>query len=309
MGTSRPEKLYIYDQHHFLHGSRWDEFVPREGDIIVSTSMKAGTTWMMTILANMLYAEGNFPTSVDTLAPWLDSRVSPFKELLESLEAQKDRRFIKTHLPLHALPYFDECRYIVVGRDTRDVFMSVVNHHNSYTEEVYARITEFDQAIGRSFPRAFGDIHEMWRLWMTTAWFDNETDGYPYWSHLTHCQSWWDFKHLPNIMFVHFNDLLSNTADEIRRVAEYLSIRLDDDRVNDIVERVSFDRMKQDFDKILSNAAKVWHGGVAAFMHKGTNGRWRDVLSDDELVLYEQATARVLTPDAAKWLEHGRKVS
>ena len=144
---------------------------------------------------------------------------------------------------------------------------------------------------------------------MTTAWFDNETDGYPYWSHLTHCQSWWDFKHLPNIMFVHFNDLLSNTADEIRRVAEYLSIRLDDDRVNDIVERVSFDRMKQDFDKILSNAAKVWHGGVTAFMHKGTNGRWRDVLSDDELVLYEQATARVLTPDAAKWLEHGRKVS
>ncbi len=144
---------------------------------------------------------------------------------------------------------------------------------------------------------------------MTTAWFDNETDGYPYWSHLTHCQSWWGFKHFPNIMFVHFNDLLSNTADEIRRVAEYLSVQLDDDRVNDIVARVSFDRMKQNFDKILSNAAKIWQGGVAAFMHKGTNGRWRDVLSGDELVLYEQAVARVLTPDAAKWLEHGRKVS
>jgi aryl sulfotransferase len=309
MSASHPEKRYAYDNHHFLDGSRWSVYKPRTDDIIVSTSMKSGTTWMMTILANMLYENGEYPAPVDELAPWLDMRLPPLDVVAAALEAQTKRRFLKTHLPLHGIPFFDECRYIVVGRDTRDVFMSLVNHHQSYTDELHAILAEYDEMLGRSFPQDLGDIHEMWRLWMTTSWFDNETDGYPYWSHLTHCQSWWDFKHLPNILFVHFNDLLSDTAGEIRRVADYLSIALDDDRVGDIVERVSFKRMKQDFAQINAKAPLVFHGGGDAFMHKGTNGRWREVLSDAELELYDQAVARVLTPDAARWLEHGGKIN
>ena len=305
MSSSRPEKRYSYDTHHFLDGSRWRAYKPRADDIIVSTSMKSGTTWMMTILANMLYENGKFPTPVDELAPWLDMRLPPLDVVVAALEAQTKRRFLKTHLALHGLPFYDECRYIVVGRDGRDVFMSLVNHHQSYTDEVITILAEYDEALGRSFPRDLGDIHNMWRLWMTKSWFDNETDGYPYWSHLTHCQSWWDFKHLTNILFVHFNDLLSDTAGEIRRVADYLSIALDDNRVDDIVERVSFKRMKRDFAQINAKSPQVFRGGADSFMHKGTNGRWREVLSEAELKLYDQAVARVLTPDAARWLEHG----
>lgn len=308
MSSSRPEKHYPYDTHHVLDGSRWRAYKPRENDIIVSTSMKAGTTWMMTIVANLLYENGKFPTSIEELAPWLDMRLQPLDVVSAALEAQTERRFLKTHLPLHGIPFFDECRYIVVGRDARDVFMSMVNHHQSYTDEMITMMAEYDEALGRSFPRDLGDIHEMWRNWITKSWFDNESDGYPYWSHLTHCQSWWDFKHLPNILFVHFNDLLSDTAGEIKRVADHLSITLDNDRVDDIVERVSFKRMKQDFAQINAYAPKIFRGGGDAFMHKGTNGRWRGVLSEAELALYDEAVARVLTPDAARWLEHGGKI-
>ena len=42
------------------------------------------------------------------------------------------------------------------------------------------------------------------------------------------------------------------------------------------------------------------------FVNKGTNGRWVDVLNDDDLEMHEAAVKRVLTPDCAYWLEHGR---
>jgi aryl sulfotransferase len=47
-------------------------------------------------------------------------------------------------------------------------------------------------------------------------------------------------------------------------------------------------------------------GGADAFFYKGSNGRWRDVLTGEQLVRYERRIAEVLTPEEATWLEHGR---
>jgi len=55
-------------------------------------------------------------------------------------------------------------------------------------------------------------------------------------------------------------------------------------------------------DPLLRAAFK---GGSDAFIFKGTNGRWRDVLTSEDLALYEAAKKRVLTPDCARWLEQG----
>ena len=50
----------------------------------------------------------------------------------------------------------------------------------------------------------------------------------------------------------------------------------------------------------------LWKEGVQTFFNKGINGRWRDLLSADELRLYEEKAAQVLTPDCRAWLEQGR---
>jgi aryl sulfotransferase len=47
-------------------------------------------------------------------------------------------------------------------------------------------------------------------------------------------------------------------------------------------------------------------GGPQTFFFKGSNGRWKDVLSADELALYDQTAANVLPSDCRGWLEHGR---
>ena len=305
-GLDRPQKRHHYQGHHIIDGSRWETFQARDNDIIVATSYKAGTTWMQTIIANLLFPNGQFPDAVNVLSPWLDMRVHPLDEILTRLKAQTHQRFVKTHLPLDGLPFFDNVRYVMVGRDPRDVFMSLWNHHHSYTAAAVKAFSDFDETVGRPFPTNLGDIHTMWRNWLSRSWFDWEIDGYPYWSHMRHCQSWWDFRHLENVLLVHFNDLLRQPEAELQRIAAHIGVTVDETQWLAIVDRISFASMKRDFDTTINpNAKRFFEGGSASFMHKGTNGRWRHVLSVDELALYETVKHRVMAPDAAHWLETG----
>ncbi|MCI0840805.1 MAG: hypothetical protein J4N64_03455, partial [Chloroflexi bacterium] len=52
-------------------------------------------------------------------------------------------------------------------------------------------------------------------------------------------------------------------------------------------------------------AGRAFKGGAQTFMNKGTNGRWKNVLSPEDLSLYEDAVARILSPDCRQWLENG----
>ncbi len=70
----------------------------------------------------------------------------------------------------------------------------------------------------------------------------------------------------------------------------------------------TFRSMKQEADEKEKEAPKegrFFASGPAAFFYKGTNGRWRDVLTAADLALYEAAKERELPPSAADWLENG----
>ena len=43
--------------------------------------------------------------------------------------------------------------------------------------------------------------------------------------------------------------------------------------------------------------------------NRGTNRRWRDVLTADDVALYTAAARRELPPDLERWLETGGPVS
>ena len=50
---------------------RWKHFEYRPGDIFVCTPPKCGTTWMQTILASLLWPDGDIPGQVMTISPWI----------------------------------------------------------------------------------------------------------------------------------------------------------------------------------------------------------------------------------------------
>ena len=305
MSKSLPQKTREYNGHPIINGNRWQSYIHRPDDIVITTSYKAGTTWMQTIVANLLFQDGDFPAPVTAMAPWLDMDMVPLDDIINRLEAQTQRRAIKTHLPLDGMPYYETMKYIYVCRDGRDVFMSFWNHHNNFSDEIAGLFTEKAKEYGREFKLDYTDIHEFFSDWISHSWFDWESDGYPCWSHFSHIQSWWNYRHLDNIHFVHFNDLLADPEAAIRRVSAYLDIEIDEDMMPGILERISFGSMKKNFMDIMPESAGIWKKGGDNFMNKGTNGRWRGVLTDKELEQYDAAVKRTMSPDAAQWLEHG----
>lgn len=300
-----PEVKHVYQHHHF-DSTRWNWFSPRHDDIIIATSYKAGTTWMQGIIANLIF-KGDLPdVPVGALSPWLDFRVVPLEVVLGGLEAQTHRRFIKTHLPLDGIPFDPSLKYIYVSRDARDVFMSLWNHYTGHTEELFAYMNAIPGRVGEEFPHPPEDIHEFWKNWIARGWFDWETDGYPHWSHFYNVQSWWDFRDLPNILFVHYTDLLNDLEGEMRRIADYLGIGLDEDAWSRVVSACTFAEMKKHGQTYVPAGGDPWKDGANTFFHKGTNNRWREVLSETELAQYNAAADRALTPDCRRWLEGGR---
>ncbi len=306
--AARPTVRHIYQNHH-LDTTRWNGFAARLDDIVISTSYKAGTTLTQTIVANLLFPDGDMPAAVTSFMPWLDMRIAPIEAITAALEAQTHRRCIKTHLALDGLPFFDQVKYVVVGRDPRDVFMSLVNHYGMHTPEAFAIMNSTPGRVGDPFPPYDGDIHKLWHNWITRGWFDWESDGYPYWSHLHHAKTWWEFRHLPNIRFIHYADLRRDLEGEMRALAKYLAIEVPEARWPHVVDACRFETVKANPEKVVGTESGLfWRGGADTFIHKGTNGRWKDILSDDELALYHDAMRTRLPPDCAHWLENGGPV-
>ncbi len=130
-----------------MNSAKWAHFEPRADDIIITTSYKAGTTWMQGICAALVFQQPQPPVPQDALTPWFDSNFAPLDVVLEQIRGLQHRRYIKTHCPLDGIRFFDEVKYIFVGRDGRDVFMSMWNHwHNMQPEGIDALNNAPDRA-------------------------------------------------------------------------------------------------------------------------------------------------------------------
>ena len=314
MATASTDQLrmpivkHLY-QNHVLDSTRWN-FVPlRDDDIVVATSYKAGTTWMQAIVGNLIFSGQELPAPISELSPFLEFRMVPLELVLAGLESQRNRRFIKTHLPLDGFPFDPRLKYVYVGRDARDVFMSFWNHYWTFTDETMQLMNLIPGRVGGPLPPCPEDVHELWRNWITRGWFEWETEGYPWWSNLHNVQSWWDYRHLENILFVHYADLLADLAGEVRRIARFLEIEVPDDAWPVIVRNCSFAEMKAKGEWFAPNGGVPFKDGAQSFFHKGTNGRWREILSAEELALYDVAARRELSPDCRHWLEHGTRAA
>jgi hypothetical protein len=61
------------------------------------------------------------------------------EDILELLDAQSHRQFIKTHNALDGIPCFETSNYICVGRDPRDAFTCLKHHMEIMLPGVFAK--------------------------------------------------------------------------------------------------------------------------------------------------------------------------
>jgi aryl sulfotransferase len=281
------------DHRHVLFDNhRWARFVPRPGDIFVCTPAKCGTTWMQTIVAELLFPDGP-PAPVMDMAPWIDARFNPVDEMYERIEAQAHRRQVKTHTPADGIPWYPEVLYIAVYRDGRDVFMSFLNHMRNIRSDVLLElaVTAADDGISLDdggLP-PLDDIHAFFDWWVESS------------AYFPHLASFWAHRGEANVLLAHYDDMKADLEGQMRRVADFLAIEIDPERWPVLVERCTFASMKARADEI-GDFESHFVGGADTFLYRGTNGRWRDVLTDAELERFERRQRELLPPDAIAWL-------
>lgn len=232
------------------------------------------------------------------MSPWLDLRVPPKEVKLPAVEAQTHRRFIKTHLPVDALVYSPRAKYLYIARDGRDVVWSMYNHHATANEGWYKALNDTPGRVGPPIERPPASVHHYFLDWM-------DKDGHPFWPFWENVRSWWAIRHLPNLLMVHFEDLKRDLPGQMRRIAEFLEVPIDEARWPAMVEHCSFNYMKAHAAKSVPLGGAFWDGGAASFLHKGTNGRWRDVLTAKDIARYEERAETELGPAGARWLAQG----
>lgn len=291
-----PIKSRELHSHHF-DSTIWNDFQFRNDDIIIATYAKSGTTWMQQIVAQMLF-NGDPDLAVAEMSPWLDLRVPPKEVKLPQVEAQTHRRLIKTHLPLDALVYSPKAKYIYIARDGRDVLWSMYNHHVNANQAWYEALNDTPGRVGPPIEPPPTDIRQYWHDWLVR-------DGHPFWPFWGNLRSWWAIRALPNILFVHFNDLKRDMPAEMRRIARFLDIPIDETRWPVILEYCSFDWMKKNAAKSVPLGGAFWDGGAEVFINKGVNGRWMDTLTSEESAQYETRAVHELGPECASWLAYG----
>jgi len=58
---------------------------------------------------------------------------------------------------------------------------------------------------------------------------------------------------------------------------------------------------------LMPSTKAMFTDGSRRFFNKGIDRRWREVLTDDDIALYEARVTELLTPGLASWLEGGRR--
>ena len=279
----------------------WDDFEFRDGDIVIASWAKSGTTWLQQILGQLIF-NGAETVPIERISPWYECILVPHGSIKKSVAAQTHRRFLKTHLPLDALTFSPKAKYIYCGRDGRDVVWSLHNHHFNFTSQFYDRInsgaaSEIDSS--QRFQPATADVVAYFREWVAK-------DGYPFWPYWGHIRGWWAARQLPNLMLLHYAELKRDMPQQIRRIARFLDIPIDERQWPAIVEHCSFDYMKRNAQHVAPFGGTLWEGGASTFMHRGTNGRWRDLLTKEDVRAYEERSERELGEECARWLATGK---
>ena len=298
-------KPLVKARSRFYDSSLWNDYRPRPDDIIIAKYPKCGTTWMQRIVG-MLIFQSDAPFPVQESAPWPDIRIARPDMWIGLAESQTHRRFLKTHLPYDSLPIYEGVKIIHVGRDGRDAAMSFHNHKFNFTDDFIAAVTQIslaDPKFGTPYQATDADPAQHFHEWVTGE-ADHMGDlACGFW-HLEN--SYWDARSEPNVLLVHYADLKAALDDEMRRIADFLEIEVSESLWPKLVEAASFESMKSKADELLPSASHVWHGGADTFMHKGTNGRWREVFHQDDLALYDAKVEEAFSPELAHWIEFGR---
>lgn len=216
-------------------------------DTFLVSYPKSGNTWVRFLLANLIY-----PNEVVGFANI--NRLLPSPDVLSRrfLKSLPRPRILKSHEPYDRR--YQKVIYLV--RDPRDVVVS------EYFFNIKKRYINPDVSL-EEFAGRF---------------LRGETSSYGSW--WEHAGSWIAARQgNPAFLLVRYEDLLADSIGETRKIAEFLSIQADDERLRRAVERSSANRMRE----LEKQQADQWTGTKNTrleipFVRAAKSGGWKESL-------------------------------
>ncbi|MBE1489071.1 sulfotransferase domain-containing protein [Plantactinospora soyae] len=305
----QPTAVY---QNILMDSLRWHEFPFRDGDIVISTPPKCGTTWTQMICALLIFGSTDFPRPLDEMSRWPDLLTSRYEDLVAELAAQPHRRFLKTHVPLDGLPLLDGVTYVCVGRDPRDAAISWDNHiENTNFEVLIGKRVAAVGTDGLAGPSPDGEPERPAglpdrldsaydRFW---AWVDNYDVlvGLP--AMLHHLATFWEVRHLPNVLLWHYDEMKADLDGTMRQLAARIGVEVPEESWPELVRAARFDQMRSRSDELTPDSAIFLD--PARFFNRGESGQWRELLDADDLRRYQGRVRELCDPALATWVHRG----
>ncbi|GAA3257385.1 sulfotransferase domain-containing protein [Dactylosporangium siamense] len=287
--------------------SRWREFQLRPDDIVISVPSKCGTTWMQMICALLIFQTPDLPAALTTVSPWLDMFLRPIADVTRTLDAQRHRRFIKTHTPLDGLPQLPGVTYVVVGRDPRDVAVSMAYHRPNLDDKVIHRLLASGDQAPTGPPTT--PVRPASTRERVLRWIDDPRPATENLDSLRtvvhHLGQAWELRSEPEVILLHHADLCRDLAGEMRRLADRLGIRVPRNRWPALVEAATFTSMRAKAHQLAPDERLGLFISNSAFFRSGKPGQWSEVLNDADLAAYDSLIRSLADPDFVDWAEGG----
>jgi aryl sulfotransferase len=284
------KKLYVGA---LTDNRRWDHVRIRPDDVFVVTPPKCGTTWMQTIVALLISGDPDVETDLSIKMPWVDIRFREIEEVAARLEAMQSRRCMKSHTPMDGVPYGPDGHYICVFRHPLDAHFSYRKHIKNVPMGI------FDQ----SYPE--GDDDTTFKRFLDGACEGFDLDAMPLATITQHYKAALALQDQPNVTLFHYADMKRDLAGVFASVAELLNIHHMPDLMAKLVQTATFDNMKSNAERYAPSGGKGFFRSDTEFFHSGTNGKWHDKLTAEQVEAYGYAIDGLLTKSERIWLENG----
>lgn len=248
----------------------WTAFDVRNDDIFIVTYPRSGTTWMQLIVYLLVNKKSEFDFKhIAEVAPWFERNLALGFDTAESFSRLKGQRIFKSHLPYLWVP--KGAKVIYIERDGRDVALSYYHLYRSHL----------------GYKKSFDEF------------FDAFIAGkLQYKSYFRYVRAWQNNNKRDCILSLKYEDMRSDLRNEIIKVADFLGVKADKKRIDQIVELSQIKTMKEN-ESLFDHATEHLHR-KGDFIRKGKIGEGKKTLSKDQEEIYFAALSQEYP---LNWLE------
>ncbi|XP_042685131.1 sulfotransferase 6B1-like isoform X2 [Centrocercus urophasianus] len=235
-----------------------ESFEARSDDVILAGYPKSGTNWVGQILSDLV---ATFEKKrLDEEKSVNDEEVEEFPyleigdtEKYERIKKLPSRRVILTHLAPGNLPksiFKNKAKILLLIRNPKDVATSFFHFSNALS----------------ALPS-----YETWDDFFVAFM----AEKMPWGSYFNYLSEWNEYAADENVMTITYEELKENRALGVKNIASFLGISLTGEELRSVVERSSFQSMKE-------NSLKT-HGALGSMLfRKGGVSDWKNLFNEEQ---------------------------